>query len=138
MNPSSWQFKCWGVCLSVIPAPNILAPLLGRRFDLVKKFWLYNRGNFSFIFLPEKLLWRNFIGLDWFLTTLFIRSCFSFFFLKWMPRKGRGSKPTNGWKNSENNSHIESPSVIWNPNPIQTHHTWIFHLDSGNNSSGVV
>ena len=52
-----------------------------------------------------------------------------------MPRKGKGSKPTKGQKNSENNSHIESPSVSRKPNPIQTHHAGKIHLD---NNSGVV
>ena len=55
-----------------------------------------------------------------------------------MPRKGKGSKPTKGQKNYENNSHIGSPSVSRKPNPIQTHNTRTIHLDSGNNSSGVV
>jgi len=55
-----------------------------------------------------------------------------------MPKKGRGSKPTKGRKNSENHSHIGSPSVRRKPNPIQTHHARIVHLDFGDNSSGVV
>ena len=55
-----------------------------------------------------------------------------------MPRKGKGSKPAKGQNNSENNSHIGSPSVSKKPNPIQTHHAGTIHLDSGDNSSGVV
>lgn len=55
-----------------------------------------------------------------------------------MPRKGRGSKPTNGRKNFENHYHIESPSVSKKPNTIQTHHAGTVHLDSGDNISGVV
>ena len=39
-----------------------------------------------------------------------------------MPRKCKGSKPTKGQNNSENNFHIGSPSVSRKPNPIQTHH----------------
>ena len=54
-----------------------------------------------------------------------------------MPRKGKGSKPTKGQKNFENNSHIGSPSVSRKPNPIQTHHVGTNHLNSGFNSSGV-
>lgn len=55
-----------------------------------------------------------------------------------MPRKGKGSKRTKGRMNSENNCHIGSPSVSRKPNPIQTQHARTIHLDSGDNSSGVV
>ena len=54
-----------------------------------------------------------------------------------MPRKGKGSKPTKGQKNSEKNSHIGSPSISKKPNPIQTHHAGKIHPDSGDSSSGV-
>jgi len=55
-----------------------------------------------------------------------------------MPRNGRGSNPTKGRKNSENNSHIGSPSLSRKPNLIQTHHAGTIHLDFGDNNSGVV
>ena len=55
-----------------------------------------------------------------------------------MPRKGKGSKPTKGKKDLKKNSHIGSPSISRKPNPIQTHHAGTIHLDSGDNSSGVV
>jgi len=55
-----------------------------------------------------------------------------------MPRKGKGSNPTKGRKNSKKNSHIGSPPMSRKPNPIQTHHTGTVHLDSSVNSSGVV
>ena len=54
-----------------------------------------------------------------------------------MPRKDKGSKPTKGQNNSENNFHIGSPFVSRKPNPTQTHHVGTIHLDSCNNSSGV-
>ena len=53
-----------------------------------------------------------------------------------MRRKGKGSKPSKGQKDFENNSHIGSPSMSRKPN--QTHHTRTIHLDSGDNNSGVV
>ena len=54
-----------------------------------------------------------------------------------MPKKCKGSNPTKGQNNSENNSHIGSPTVSRKSNPIQTHHVGTIHLDSGDNSSGV-
>jgi len=57
-----------------------------------------------------------------------------------MPKRGRGLKPTNGQRNTNNfetKTHIGPSFVGKNSKQTQTHHIEIVHLGPGSSGSGV-